>query len=548
MFIFITARGLEGQTGTDASASVSTPSHYRVPAAERPCLLPGNRADLGCVLVNDPDAKRIRREEAGVEAQSLSAAMSMKLDPSHEIVMLGALEIYDPSLSVNNNTSCGFCHDPASGFKSGISFLNEYTGGSTPGSVPIHAAGAYPNYRIAKRNPQSYVYATFSPELRYNQTQASFYGGNFWDGRATGTQLGNPAAEQAQGPPVDPHEMANPDAACVVWKLSRSRYKSVFEKVWGTGSLSSITWPANVAKVCSTPMGAAVFKGNPTPLHLSPADRTLANQAYDDFGQAIRAYEASSFVNAFTSRFDYSLAHPDQKVLSAKEEAGYALFNGEAHCNQCHLDGRSSLTEGGARKDPGAVADVAPVFTDFTFNNLGLPENTQELPWYHETQSDQWGFVGNPRGAQFTDTGLGLLLSGYYGPPSDLQWKGLESQFDGTFMTSTLRDVAMVPRAGFVKAYMHNGYLKSLKQVVHFYNTRDVYAYHVTSGNCPAGTIEKVNCWPEPEDPNNLNHQIGRLGLTDAQEDDIVAFLKTLTDGYDPKTRTVHPLPRVPNF
>lgn len=106
----------------------------------------------------------------------------------------------------------------------------------------------------------------------------------------------------------------------------------------------------------------------------------------------------------------------------------------------------------------------------------------------------------------------------------------------------------MVPYPGFVKAYMHNGYLKSLKEVVHFYNTRDVYAHRVTSGHCPPGTTEKVNCWPMPEDPNNLNHQIGNLGLTDRQEDEIVAFLKTLTDGYDPKTGRVEPVPYIPNF
>jgi cytochrome c peroxidase len=90
----------------------------------------------------------------------------------------------------------------------------------------------------------------------------------------------------------------------------------------------------------------------------------------------------------------------------------------------------------------------------------------------------------------------------------------------------------MVPYPGFVKAYMHNGYLLSLKEVVHFYNTRDVYAQHVPSGHCPAGTVEKVTCWPMPEDPNNENMTIGRLGLTDAEEDDLVAFLQTLTDGF----------------
>jgi cytochrome c peroxidase len=79
-----------------------------------------------------------------------------------------------------------------------------------------------------------------------------------------------------------------------------------------------------------------------------------------------------------------------------------------------------------------------------------------------------------------------------------------------------------------VKAYMHNGYFKSLKEVVHFYNTRDVLP------RCkPADSSEKVTCWPAPEDSTNLNkRQLGDLKLTDQEEDALVAFLKTLTDGY----------------
>jgi cytochrome c peroxidase len=79
---------------------------------------------------------------------------------------------------------------------------------------------------------------------------------------------------------------------------------------------------------------------------------------------------------------------------------------------------------------------------------------------------------------------------------------------------------------------MYNGYLKSLKEVVHFYNTRDVFPFDVASGHCPAGTKEKVNCWPVPEVPQTKDMTIGNLGLTDLEEDQIVAFMKTLTDGF----------------
>ena len=109
--------------------------------------------------------------------------------------------------------------------------------------------------------------------------------------------------------------------------------------------------------------------------------------------------------------------------------------------------------------------------------------------------------------------------------------------------TSSARNVAMTPpqcpttEAGigqpyFQKEFFHNGYIKSLKQLVHFYNTRDVFPFNVTSGHCPAGTTEKVDCWPMPEVKNNEDMTVGKLGLTDTEENQIVAFLQTLTDGF----------------
>jgi len=108
---------------------------------------------------------------------------------------------------------------------------------------------------------------------------------------------------------------------------------------------------------------------------------------------------------------------------------------------------------------------------------------------------------------------------------------------------SSARNVAMTPAQCptteapgpyFQKEFFHNGYIKSLKQLVHFYNTRDepTFAYDVTSGHCPTGTVERVNCWPRPEVKNNLDMTTGKLGLTDQEENQIVAFLQTLTDGY----------------
>ena len=94
----------------------------------------------------------------------------------------------------------------------------------------------------------------------------------------------------------------------------------------------------------------------------------------------------------------------------------------------------------------------------------------------------------------------------------------------------TLRNVDKRPYLTFVKAYMHNGYFKGLKAVVHFYNTRDALngGLHLTAGQPGEG----LTYWPPPEVNQNVSHKLGNLGLSDAEEDQIVRFLQTLTDGY----------------
>jgi cytochrome c peroxidase len=125
-------------------------------------------------------------------------AQASALDLYHQINLLGAVEIYDVNLSPLNNIACATCHVPYTGFRGSSSVVNA-TLAAQPGGIPItNATPPGPNYRIGPRNPQSYAYAPFSPILHYDATQGSFYGGNFWDMRATGLKLTNPAAEQAQ--------------------------------------------------------------------------------------------------------------------------------------------------------------------------------------------------------------------------------------------------------------------------------------------------------------------------------------------------------------
>jgi cytochrome c peroxidase len=97
----------------------------------------------------------------------------------------------------------------------------------------------------------------------------------------------------------------------------------------------------------------------------------------------------------------------------------------------------------------------------------------------------------------------------------------------GRFQVPTLRNVDKRPNPDFVKAYGHNGYFKSLKSIVHFYNTRDILRRCGTN-DAGAGTM----CWPAPESADNMNTKfVGRLGLSDEEENALVSFMQTLTDG-----------------
>jgi cytochrome c peroxidase len=455
------------------------------------------------------------------------------------VEILGKLMNFDKTISPFNNVACASCHMPYAGFSGPIPSVN-LTMIAYPGSV---------HYRAGKRTAQRYTYSSYFPPLQFNTVQQAFFGGNFWDSRATGYLLRSTDAEQSQFPPVDPAEMGNPDTACIVWKLSLAPYRPLFELVWGAGSFD-INWPGNIAQICATPNGAASLGGSATPVMLSSDDRTRSNNDYDHWAQSLSAFEKSLSVSPFTSKFDAYLA--GSYTLSATEQAGYDLFRGKGNCNSCHLDGRSTapaptVKHGGTAgmtggKDTGAIADVTPVFTCFGSANLGLPKNPRDS-FYYENTPDFFGFTLNPTGFSYTDLGLGAFLRSGFGsaPNPNSTWKQFASTSDGKMQTSTARDVALVPPQCptteapgpyFQKEFFHNGYIKSLKQLVHFYNTRDVYKQSVESGNCPAGTVEKVNCWPSPEVPQNMDMTVGHLGLTDVEEDQIVAFLQTLSDGF----------------
>jgi cytochrome c peroxidase len=438
-----------------------------------------------------------------IEAQTIGRLAAPPDNQVQQIELLGKLMLYDKQLSVNRNEACAFCHMPETGFTGPLSEVNRTTG-SYPGSVRT---------RFSNRKPQSHAYAPLSPVLHYNPGQGDLVGGNFWDMRATGRRLGSPAAEQAEGPPTNPVEMGLPDLACAVYRASQRPYRALFESVWGQQAFA-IPWPKDVDQVCARP-GPPTAR-DPLPVHLGPLDRGRVATTFDQMAQSIAGYEASAEVTSFTSKFDAVLA--GRAKFTTQEKAGYDLFRGKAQCNACHRDG-------GPGEDP--------LFTDFTASNIGTPANPR-LPYYRENQPDALGYVANPQGSSFIDGGVGNFLAGGHvlSQPSevDSRWLSLAPGNHGKIQVPTLRNVDKRPYPAFVKAYGHNGYFTSLKEIVHFYNTRDVLL------RCrPDDAGEGTTCWPAPESTDNMNRsRVGRLGLSSAEEDALVSFLETLTDGFMP--------------
>jgi cytochrome c peroxidase len=205
------------------------------------------------------------------------------------------------------------------------------------------------------------------------------------------------------------------------------------------------------------------------------AEIDLSNDAailsnYDNIGIAIDAYEGSREVNQFSSKFDAFQA--GRYVMTAQEAEGMALFNNEAGCNDCHK-------QLGGKKDRPFV--LGELFADFAYHNIGLPQNPN-----------------NPGGNLAPDPGLAGFLSNIDNPT----WKAQSNANFGKFRTPTLRNVGKAQR------FMHN--------------TRDV-----------PGAGWKGVPWGRPEyQPTMDTQSLGSLGLTPAQEAAVVAFMRTLDDGY----------------
>jgi cytochrome c peroxidase len=421
---------------------------------------------------------------------------------------LGKAIFFDASLSANGTQSCATCHAPEVGFTGPDSDVNA-SGAVYQGALPNH---------FGNRKPPASAYAgdTFPLEL----TEDGWFGGMFWDGRATGDNLGDPLAEQAQGPFLNPLEQALPNAQVLCQKVKKASYAGLYETVWGKID-------------CAREV----------------------NLVYENIARSVAAYERSEEVSPFTSKFDQfwdnaqeakkdvtrikcgsggmggggmgggmmamgcpggplskdstTWANYRNLGLTDQELQGLAVFNdpNRGNCASCH-----SLDTGEAGY---------PLFTDYGYDNIGVPKNP-ENPFY--SMPDAW----NPDGPNWVDYGLGAYLKSA-GYPAETYEPEM-----GKFKVPTLRNVDLRP-TGTIKAYGHNGYFKSLEDIVFFYHWRAM----MDNGGCSGmgggmmgggmGCDGMETMFPAPEVDQNR----AELGMFPRpQVDNIVAFLKTLSDGY----------------
>jgi cytochrome c peroxidase len=416
------------------------------------------------------DARDLNRESR-IEALRAKIQALLRSRPPAPVVprtetaeeRFGALLFSDKNLSLLRNQACESCHrltpavDP---------LTNKPL--STPGFVDNDnvqkgtavSDGSVPR-RFGNLNAPSVGYTAFSPHFHWDAVEGLYVGGQFWNGRAATLR------DQAAQPFLNRVEMAMPSRWAVVTRLQENpRYREFMKDIYGV-DLDRIPGRESA------------------PADVVPPPGVFA--AYDAMTAAIAAFEKTRVFNRFTSKFDYYLA--GRTDLTEKERRGMDLFNGDkAKCSACHTSEPAIAPDGTV---------LPPLFSDFTYDNLGLPRNV-DIP-------------GNPE----PNRGLG-------GRP-DIAAKDPTGSEVGKHKVMSLRNVAVTA------PYGHNGVFATLEQITHFYNTRDTLGAVADNNDPGFGTTG----WPPPEIPVNVNRdELGDLGLTPEEESDLVAFMRTLTDNY----------------
>lgn len=369
---------------------------------------------------------------------------------------LGQQLFNDVDLSISRTQACASCHEERLAF----------TGNNASDPLFPVALGALPTL-VGVRNSPTAKYASFTPAFGFANEEGEWVpsGGQFLDGRA------DSLAAQAAGPFINPREMAMPSKASVVERIAQAEYAPDFQRLFG----------------------AEIF-----------AD---VDQAYTAMTLAIEAFEQTPIFSPFSSKFDAVLR--GEARFSRKEARGFALFNDpeKGNCIACHVGDAVS-------REP---ADW--LFTDFTYDNLGVPRNSQ-IPDNADPAFFDLGLCQQP--------GLEARVPAEVEDPA-----GFIASLCGAFKVPGLRNVAVTA------PYMHNGYFTSLRDVVEFYVTRDTNPerwYPVVDGavakfnDLPPGYAGNVNTSEAPYDRSP--GEVPRL--SNREIDELVAFLETLADGFAP--------------
>ena len=213
--------------------------------------------------------------------------------------------------------------------------------------------------------------------------------------------------------------------------------------------------------------------------------------AFTQIGVAIEAFERGK-LQPFSSKFDAMVR--GQATFSPAETSGMALFQnaGKGNCASCHLMNATS------------AKPEDSLFSEFTYYGLGLPRN-MAIPRNADPRFFDLGLCGPERTAPTL--------------PADVAPGVTIEQFCGKFRMPSLRNVAQRP------AFMHNGVFKDLREVVRFYAGRNT---STVSNDLPAAYQANVE---RTKAPFNRLASDG-LALTEAEVGDIVAFLRTLSDGF----------------
>ena len=379
----------------------------------------------------------------GERAASIAAA-APAAPSAAEVAQLGRRIFFDATLSASGKMACATCHDPRHAYAPDNGLAAQLGGEH----LDLPGLRAVPSLRYAlNRTPRWSKQFQANPLEREIETDSVPTGGLARDGRF------NTLHEQATAPLLAANEMANPDAAAIVAKLKRAKYAGEFRRVFG----------------------AAVFERP-----------ELA------FGKMLDALERFQLDDAsfhpYTSKFDRHLQGKGE--LSAAEQRGLSLFVDpkKGNCAACHI------------ASPGADGSP-PLFTDFTFANLGVPRNPR--------------IAANVDPRHFD---LGLC-----GPERKDQ--AATPKYCGMFKTPTLRNVATR------KVFMHNGVLTDLADAVRFYATRETdagrwYPRKQRYNDLPPALRGNVDVIDAPMDRAAGD----KPALSEAEVRDIVQFLRTLTD------------------